>query len=77
VFQVFVDRKTSGVLLFAIKEVLKIMNDRFMTREVKYLAIFAGWSPEELTIDYDLTNDDGIIQNAQPTFIDCKLPKLS
>ena len=61
------DRKTSGVLLFALdKEVLKIMNDRFATREVekKYLAILRGWSPEELTIDYDLTNDDGIIQNA-------------
>jgi tRNA pseudouridine65 synthase len=41
------------------------MNDRFATREVeKYLAILRGWSPEELTIDYDLTNDDGIIQNA-------------
>src|SRR3970282_2506882 len=61
------DRKTSGVLLFALdKEVLKIMNDRFATREVekKYLAILRGVSPEELTIDYDLTNDDGIIQNA-------------
>ncbi len=61
------DRKTSGVLLFALDAaVLKIMNDRFATREVekKYLAILRGWSPEELTIDYDLTNDDGIIQNA-------------
>jgi tRNA pseudouridine65 synthase len=40
------DRKTSGVLLFALnKDVLKIMNDRFATREVekKYLAILRGW----------------------------------
>ena len=61
------DRKTSGVLLFALdKETLKIMNDRFATREVekKYLAILRGWSPEELTIDYDLTNDDDVKQNA-------------
>jgi len=61
------DRKTSGVLLFALdKETLKIMNDRFATREVekKYLAILRGWSPEEMTIDYDLTNDDGVKQNA-------------
>ena len=61
------DRKTSGVLLFALdKEVLKIMNERFATRDVekKYLAILRGWSPEELTIDYDLTNDDGVTQNA-------------
>ena len=61
------DRKTSGVLLFALdKEALKIINDRFATREVekKYLAILRGWSPDELTIDYDLTNDDGVKQNA-------------
>ena len=61
------DRKTSGVLLFALdKESLKIMNDSFATREVekKYLAILRGWSPEEMTIDYDLTNDDGVKQNA-------------
>jgi tRNA pseudouridine65 synthase len=44
----------------------KIMNDRFAhaKSKKKYLAILRGWSPEELTIDYDLTNDDGIIQNA-------------
>lgn len=61
------DRKTSGVLLFALdKETLKIMNDRFATREVEknYLAILRGWSPEKDTIDYDLTNDDGVKQNA-------------
>ncbi len=61
------DRKTSGVLLFALdKESLKVMNDRFATREVekKYLAILRGWAPEEMTIDYDLTNDDGVKQNA-------------
>lgn len=61
------DRKTSGVLLFALdKDSLKVMNDRFATREVekKYLAILRGWSPEEMTIDYDLTNDDGVKQNA-------------
>jgi uncharacterized protein (DUF433 family) len=33
------------------------------TRSRKILSNFT-WSPEELTIDYDLTNDDGIIQNA-------------
>ncbi|WP_026709157.1 pseudouridine synthase [Flavobacterium frigidarium] len=61
------DRKTSGVLLFALnKEALKIMNDRFAAREVekKYLAILRGWTVDELTIDYDLINDDEIKQNA-------------
>ena len=28
------------------------------------MAILRGWSPEEMTIDYDLTNDDGVKQNA-------------
>lgn len=61
------DRKTSGVLLFALnKEALKIMNDRFAAREVekKYLAILRGWTVDELTIDYGLINDDEIKQNA-------------
>ena len=61
------DRKTSGVLLFALdKLTLKIMNDRFALREVekKYLAILRGWTLTESTIDYDLTNDDDIKQNA-------------
>jgi tRNA pseudouridine65 synthase len=61
------DRKTSGVLLFALdKDVLKIMNDQFATRQVekKYLAILRGSAAEEQTIDYELTNDEGITQNA-------------
>lgn len=61
------DRKTSGVLLFALsKDVLKVMNEQFATRNVKkkYLAILRGWSPDSDTIDYDLTNDDGVKQNA-------------
>lgn len=65
------DRKTSGVLLFALnKEALKIMNDRFAAREVekKYLAILRGWTVDELTIDYDLINDVEIRQNATTYF---------
>jgi tRNA pseudouridine65 synthase len=41
------DRKTSGVLLFAFdKEILKLISDQFMNREVekKYLAILRGWT---------------------------------
>ena len=61
------DRKTSGVLLFALdKETLKLSSDQFMNREVKkkYLAILRGWAKEEETIDYDLTNENEIVQNA-------------
>ena len=61
------DRKTSGVLLFALdKESLKLISDQFMSREVekKYLAILRGWTKEEETIDYDLANENEVIQNA-------------
>ena len=61
------DRKTSGVLLFTLdKETLRIMSDRFATREVekKYIAILRGWTKEEETIDYDLVNENEVRQNA-------------
>ena len=62
------DRKTSGVLLFALnKEVLKLLNDDFATRKVekKYIAIVRGYTPTEETIDYALTNDSGQLQAAK------------
>lgn len=65
------DRKTTGVLLFALdKEVLKQLNESFATRQVdkKYLAIVRGYTPEEMHIDYDLTNDNGVKQNAITDF---------
>lgn len=61
------DRKTSGVLLFSLdKETLRIMSEKFASREVekKYIAILRGWAKEEETIDYDLVNEDEIKQNA-------------
>lgn len=62
------DRKTSGVLLFALsKEVLKQLNEVFATRQVekKYMAIVRGYTVEEETIDYALTNDSGQLQEAK------------
>ena len=61
------DRKTSGALLFALdKDTLKLISDQFMNREVekKYIAILRGWTKEEETIDYDLTNENEVVQNA-------------
>jgi len=61
------DRKTSGILLFTLdKDTLRMMSDQFAARAVekKYLAILRGWTKEEETIDYDLTNEDGTRQNA-------------
>lgn len=62
------DRKTSGVLLFALdKETLKVLNDDFATRKVekKYIAIVRGYTIDEETIDYALTNDSGQTQEAK------------
>ncbi len=62
-----IDRKTSGVLLFALKEDVNIaMQEMFMNREVDkiYHAIVRGYAPEKMTIDYPLKREDGKIQGA-------------
>lgn len=61
------DRKTSGILLFAkdkdfvhpFQEVLSSEHS-FKT----YFAVVRGYFPQEITVDYDLTNDKGKTQNA-------------
>lgn len=61
------DRKTSGVLLFALNEEInrKLQID-FMNKKVqkKYIALVRGFTPDKGTIDYALTTDDGKIQDA-------------
>lgn len=62
-----IDRKTSGVLLFALNsEVQKLVNNQFMNNSTskKYLAIVRGFTPVSGTIDYALTNDKGKTQDA-------------
>ncbi|MBL4861805.1 MAG: pseudouridylate synthase [Crocinitomicaceae bacterium] len=62
-----IDRKTSGVLLFALNpEVNTLMQQQFMDRKVgkKYLAFVRGFLPESGTIDYALRRDDGKEQDA-------------
>lgn len=62
------DRKTSGVLLFALdKATATAMNSAFRERKVlkTYKAIVRGWIPEKHgIIDYSLTNDEGKTQDA-------------
>lgn len=61
------DRKTSGVLLFALNpEVQKLINDQFMNNETvkMYVAILRGHAPLSGTINYPLTNDKGKTQDA-------------
>jgi len=62
------DRKTSGVLLFAFDDqVNSLMQRQFMEQQVHktYHAFVRGYTPEELLIDYPLENERGIKQAAQ------------
>ncbi|MDG1717312.1 MAG: pseudouridine synthase [Saprospiraceae bacterium] len=61
------DRKTSGVLLFAKdKETQATVNALFQERKIdkEYIAIVRGWTDDQTHIDYALTNDNGVIQDA-------------
>jgi tRNA pseudouridine65 synthase len=61
------DRKTSGVLLFALNdEVNSIMQEAFRNKKVekKYCTLVRGFTPESGTIDYALTREDGKVQEA-------------
>lgn len=56
------DRKTSGVLLFALTEAMNAaMQQQFMDGQVHktYLAIVRGYTPDQQTIDYALRRDEG------------------
>ena len=62
------DRKTSGVLLFAFdKDVNRILTEQFTTKQIekRYIAIVRGFAPEEMLIDYALYKDNGVLQDAQ------------
>ena len=66
------DRKTSGVLLFALsKEINSTMQKQFMNHEVdkRYLAIVRGYTEDNVKIDYQLKREDGKIQEAITNFI--------
>jgi tRNA pseudouridine65 synthase len=64
------DRKTGGVMLFALDEEMhKKMQLQFAERKVvkKYLAIVRGYTEDQITIDYELKSDKGKLQNAITT----------
>lgn len=61
------DRKTAGVLLFALnEEALKESSRLFAGNEVRkrYLAIVRGYTEDAAVIDYPLKRDDGKLQEA-------------
>ncbi len=66
-----IDRKTSGILLFAFeKEVEIAMQKQFQESLVqkKYLAILRGYAPEQMDIDYPLAKENGTLQEAFTSF---------
>lgn len=65
------DRKTSGVLVFSLdKETDRALQMQFQNKETdkRYLALLRGFAPEEMTIDYALHRDDGVLQDAVTHF---------
>lgn len=61
------DRKTSGVLLFALDDATNSeMQRKFMDGQITktYHAIVRGYTPDIGTIDYPLKRDDGVLQDA-------------
>jgi tRNA pseudouridine65 synthase len=66
------DRKTSGILLFAFEKDVEIaLHKQFQEGLItkKYLAILRGFAPEKLDIDYPLAKENGVIQEAFTSFI--------
>jgi tRNA pseudouridine65 synthase len=62
-----IDRKTGGILLFALDKATEIeMQQQFMENEVqkKYLAIVRGHTPDKEDIDYPLRKENGTLQEA-------------
>ncbi|RFZ85026.1 pseudouridylate synthase [Mucilaginibacter terrenus] len=62
-----IDRKTGGVLLFALDKATEIaMQQAFMENRLhkKYLAVLRGFTPDEGEIDYPLRKENGTLQDA-------------
>jgi tRNA pseudouridine65 synthase len=66
------DRKTGGLLLFAFEKDVEIaMHKQFQEGQVnkKYQAILRGYAPDQMAIDYPLTNDNGVVQESFTSFV--------
>lgn len=65
------DRKTSGILIFALSsEYAREMSNIFVNDNTQkiYWAIVRGYFPDEIEVDYALTNDKGKLQEAVTSF---------
>jgi tRNA pseudouridine65 synthase len=62
-----VDRKTGGILLFALDKTTEVaMQQQFMNNQVskRYLAVVRGHTADEQDIDYPLRKENGTLQDA-------------
>jgi tRNA pseudouridine65 synthase len=74
-----IDRKTGGVLLFALDKTTEVsMQQQFMGGHVekKYLALVRGYTPQEELIDYPLRKENGVLQDALTAYITLKQAEL-
>lgn len=73
------DRKTSGVLVFAfepetVAQLQKQFNQHKITK--RYIAIVRGWFHDEIIVNHTLKNDKGKLQEAQTFFKKIKTTEL-
>ena len=62
------DRKTSGVLLFGLNgAIVRDLKQHWAETTKKYMAIVRGWTDDEIVIDYPLTNEKDVTQDAIST----------
>jgi tRNA pseudouridine65 synthase len=74
-----IDRKTGGILLFALDKQTEIaMQQQFMENQVhkKYLAIVRGHTPDQEDIDYPLRKENGTLQDAFTKYTTLKRAEL-
>jgi tRNA pseudouridine65 synthase len=73
------DRKTSGIILFAKSGgVSAVLNSQFRDQQVKktYLAIVRGYTPDEGTIDYPLRDEKDRLKDAITHFTTLKKSEI-
>lgn len=74
-----IDRKTAGILLFALDKDTEIaMQQQFMRDEVSkgYLAVVRGHTPDLEEIDYPLRKENGALQDAFTSYATLKRAEL-
>jgi len=74
-----IDRKTSGVLLFAFDKAVEIeMQKQFMDNRVgkRYLTVLRGHTPDDGEIDYPIRKENGTLQEALTAYHTLKRAEL-